>query len=304
MQRLWTSLFAAAAAFLAAGAISQNTPPSARPPKPSSIALSLHNERKSPLDLEVAGELAGLPSGTTRYMTREDLLALPQTTFIVKNDANFRGPTQVTGVLLEELIRTLGSAPGSDMVVAICDDQYRANYPQAYVAAHRPLLVLKINGKPPADWPKDSEGHGLDMGPYMISHPKFLPSFKTSKYGDEAQIPWGVVRLEFRNEQTVFGAIAPRGPHADDESVQHGYQIARQNCFRCHNSDKEGGTKAGRAWPVLSAWATTSPVYFTAYVRNPQSKNPKAQMPGNPSFDDKIMSALTAYFQTFPSSGQ
>ncbi len=137
------------------------------------------------------------------------------------------------------------------------------------------------------------------MGPYMISHRKFLPSFKVSAYGDEVQIPWGVVRLEFRDESTVFEAIKPRGPGADDEAVQHGYWIARQNCFRCHNNGKEGGTKAGRPWLVLSAWATASPDYFAAYVRNPQAKNPHAQMPGNPGYNNKIIAALTAYFRTF-----
>ncbi|HEY4903899.1 MAG TPA: hypothetical protein VIH89_10540 [Candidatus Sulfotelmatobacter sp.] len=264
-------------------------------------ALTLRPERTSPLDLEVSGELAGISPDSVRYLTRDDLLALPQVTFTVKNDANFNGPTQVSGVLLEELIRQLGSTPKSDMVVAICDDQYRANYPPAYIAAHQPLLVLKVNGQPPAAWPKDVEGHGQNMGPYMISHRKFLPNFKVSAYGDEAQIPWGVVRLEFRDEKTVYGVITPRGPNAANEAVQHGYWIARQNCFRCHNNGKEGGTKADRPWLVLSAWATASPEYFAAYVRNPQSKNPHAQMPGNPGYNQKIIDALTAYFQTFSS---
>ena len=30
-----------------------------------------------------AGDLAGLPSGTTRYLTRDDLLALPQVSYTV-----------------------------------------------------------------------------------------------------------------------------------------------------------------------------------------------------------------------------
>jgi cytochrome c1 len=36
-------------------------------------------------------------------------------------------------------------------------------------------------------------------------------------------------------------------------------------------------------------------------VRNPQSKNPHAQMPGNPRYDDATLQALTAYFRTFTS---
>jgi mono/diheme cytochrome c family protein len=264
--------------------------------------LVLNTSRSSPSDLELGGELAGLPSGSNRYISRDQLLVLPQVSYAVSDDANFKGPVQISGVSLQELTRHLAAAPASAMVVAICDDQYRANYASAYVAAHHPVLVLTINGQPPSGWPKDAEGHGQDMGPFLISHPTFTPSFKIFAHADEAQIPWGVVRLEFRNEQTAFGAIAPRGAHAADKLVQDGYRIAQQNCFRCHNSGNEGGTKAGHPWLVLSAWATASPKYFAAYVRNPQSRNPNAQMPGNPGYDDATIGALVAYFRAFATS--
>ena len=199
---------------LAAGGTAASTP----------LPTRLRSARLSPLDLEIGGELAGLPAGTTRYISHDDLLALPQTAYTVAGDPNFAGPTQISGVPLEELFRDLGANPDSDLIVAICGDQYRANYPQSYIAAHHPLLVLSVNGKPPSDWPKDAEGHGSDMGPYMISHSKFTPSFTILAHHDEPQIPWGVVRLEFRNAQTVFGAIAPRGPSATEPQVQDGHR--------------------------------------------------------------------------------
>jgi mono/diheme cytochrome c family protein len=264
--------------------------------------LALRVERASPSDLELSGDLLGLPPGTIRYLMRDDLLTLPQVSYTVTDDANFTGPTQTSGVLLEELIRKLAAAPESDMLVAICSDQYHANYSHAYIAEHHPLLVLKINGQSPAGWPKDRESQRYDMGPYLISHPKFSPAFKIFSQLDEAQIPWGVVRLEFRNEKTVLGAIAPRGPQATDAVVQAGYRIAQQNCFRCHNMGQEGGMKAGHPWLVLSAWAAASPKYFADYVRNPRSRNPRAQMPGNPGYDDATIGALIAYFNAFSAS--
>jgi mono/diheme cytochrome c family protein len=294
MRLLCTTLLAATTLLLSGPALD-----SAAHAKPAVFSPALHRARHSPLDLEVGGELSGLPSGTTRYITRDDLLALPQVAFTVIDDPNFTGPTQVRGVPLEELVRHLVTPPDSDLTVAICEDQYRANYPRAYITAHHPVLVLTINGKPPAGWPKDSESHDKDMGPYMISHPRFSPTFKILAHQDEPQIPWGVVRLEFRKEKAVFGAIAPRGPHAAEPAVQDGYRIAQQNCFRCHNLGQEGGQKAGYSWVVLSAWATASPDNFAAYVRNPQAKNPHAQMPGNPTYDDATMQALLAYFRTF-----
>jgi mono/diheme cytochrome c family protein len=262
----------------------------------------LNTARHSPSDLEVGGELTGLPSGTTRYVPLDALLALPLATYTVTNDTNFIGATKISGVPLDELARLLGAAPESDMVVAICDDKYRANYPRAYVAAHHPLLVLKVNGEPPSRWPKDPKTHHFEMGPYMISHPKFTPTFKVLTHIDEAQIPWGVVRLEFRNEKVVFGAIAPRGAHAGDTPVQAGYRIAQQNCFRCHSAGREGGEKSGRPWLVLAAWAVASPDLFVEYVRDPKKINAHTDMPGNTSYDAATIRALRDYFATFIST--
>ena len=185
------------------------------------------------------------------------------------------------------------------MVVAICDDKYRANYPREYLAAHHPVLVLTVNGQPPSGWPKDSQEHKYDMGPFMVSQPKFTPSFKVLSESEEPQFPWGVLRLEFRNEKTVFGSIAPRATHAAEAAVEAGFRIAKQNCFKCHNSGTEGGEKSGVPWATLAALAAATPKTFGEYVRDPVSQNAKAQMPGNPSYDAATIKALTAYFQTF-----
>ncbi len=159
-----------------------------------------------------------------------------------------------------------------------------------------------MNEKPPSGWPKAAEDQSASMGPYMISNPKFTPSFKVLSHSDEAQIPWGVVRIEFRDEKIVFGAIAPRGPHAHDHDVQDGFRIARQDCFRCHNAGPEGGQKSGRPWQSLAAAAAASPKDFASYIRAPLTMNPQAQMPGNPDYDDATLNALASYFRTFSQS--
>lgn len=259
-------------------------------------------QRTSATDLEVVGDLRGLPSGATRYLTREALLALPQVTYTVSDDVNFKGATRIRGVLLEDLIRALAGNPSADLAVAICDDQYQAHYPRAYLAEHHPVLVLEVNGHPPERWPKSPEAHGEYMGPYMISHREFKPSFRILAHQDESQIPWGVIRLELDNEEHFFRPIVPRGPHASDDAVRAGYRIAQQNCLRCHSAGSAGGQKAGRPWLVLAALATASPKYFGGYVRNPQAENPHAQMYANPDYDDATLKALTAYFQTFSSA--
>jgi len=266
---------------------------------PSSLISKAAVQRAAPTDLEIGGDLASLPAGSTRYLSREDLLRLPQVTFTTADDPNFAKPTEVSGVLVETLVSEISGSPDADLAIAISSDQYRGHYPRAYRQEHHPVLVLKVNGQPPDRWPKDSEGHGLEMGPYMISHQDFKPAFRVLAHEDEPQIPWGVVRMEFRDEKKVLSGIAPQGSGDSVGKAQDGYRIAQQNCFRCHNMNDEGGRKAHRPWLVLAAWAESSPDYFAGYVRNPQAQNPRAQMTGNPTYDDATLQALIAYFRTF-----
>src|SRR5579864_4388222 len=84
-----------------------------------------HVKRQLPSDLEVSGALAGLPPESTRYLAREELLAMPQVNLTVSDDSNFTGPAKIRGVMLEDLMRKVGASSTADMVVAICDDAYR-----------------------------------------------------------------------------------------------------------------------------------------------------------------------------------
>ena len=255
-----------------------------------------HATRTSPLDLELAGDLVGLSAGAKRYVSRQDLMALPQVSFAVTGDLNFDGSTAVRGVELKLLARTFAAEGEKTLLVATCVDLFRAHYPQAYVQAHRPLLVLEINGQGPAAWPKSKEG--LPMGPYVISHPHFTPSFKTLSQEDEAQIPWGVLRLEFQNEKKFLDSIAPVGPTSGEPAVQAGYRIARQICSHCHSASAER-QKGMLTWAAIGKIASSSPREFAAYIRNPRSKAQYAEMPAYPNYDDATLQALTSYFRTF-----
>lgn len=261
------------------------------------LITSAHSHKGSDTDLAISGDIPGLPAGGILYLSREDLLTLHLVRYTVTDDPNFAGPTEITGVLLEELASALDRDAASDLVVAECDDHYHAHYTSSYLADRHPVLVLTVNGQPPERWPKDAEGQGQSMGPYMISHRNFDSILPGSAH-QEPQIPWGVVGLEFRNERDFYSKIAPPR-EASATSVQDGYRIAQQNCLRCHNRGDVGGTKAGHPWLVLSAWAAASPSFFASYVRDPKSRNPRAEMPANPDYDPATLQKLIAYFRTF-----
>lgn len=257
----------------------------------------LHLDRTSPGDLEVSGELAGLPPGVTRYIRYEDLLQLPQESYTVIDDPNLPKQTTISGVALSTLVKLFAESPEGVMVVAICYDHYRTNYPRDYMAEHHPLLVLRIQGQRRNRWPAAENGGAL--GPYLISHPFFKPAFKVLSHEDEPQIPFGVVRLEFRREVTVYSAIYPPGDWPAHSPVEEGYTIARQDCFRCHNMGPEGGTMAGESWMQLASIASAHPDRFRQIIHDPKSIDPKAKMPAHKDYDGLTLDALTAYFRTF-----
>lgn len=296
-KRAFVSLLSAGLIFLV-GADSRSAGDDRRPQKSEATRPAeaiWHATRTSPLDLELGGDLVGLSAGAKRYVSRQDLVALPQVSYTVTDDLNFDGATRVSGVELELLARTFAAEGQKALVVATCVDLFRAHYPRAYVQAHRPLLVLEINGQGPEGWPKSKEG--VPMGPYVISHPHFTPSFKTLAQEDEAQIPWGVLRLEFLNEKKFLDSIAPVGPTSGDPAVQAGYRIAQQICSHCHSASKEP-LKGKWTWAAIGILAASAPSQFAAYVRNPQSKAQYAEMPAYPTYDDATLQALTSYFRT------
>lgn len=259
--------------------------------------IVLHRSKHAASDLEIGGSLEGVPQGETRFVSYGELLQLPQVSYTVSDDPNFGKTVRIRGLPLEQLPALLGAEKGASMVIAIGDDKYAAHYPESYLQAHHPVLVLKVNGNVPARWPVGVDG--VPMGPYMVSHASYSPSFRVLLHVDEAQVPWGVVRIDLRRESEVYAPIEPEGAAARDPVVQQGYTIARQSCFRCHSRSGEGGLKSNRSWKDVAVKARTDPNYFDAYVLDPKKMNPKSQMAASPQYDNATLQALRRYFSIF-----
>ncbi|WP_433970670.1 hypothetical protein [Tunturiibacter lichenicola] len=266
-----------------------------------STAHLLQTTRGAPSDLEITGTTVNAARNAVRYISYEHLLTLPQITVPVTGDDNFRELAHekivITGVYLDVLENSLGIASNSDLVTAHCADGYRSDFTREYIQSHRPILALKIDGKPVKTWV--AQTHTSDPGRYFITYEAFRPSFSVLSYQEIPKIPAMVVRLDFGSSQPVFHAIAPHGDAAAIPLVTEGFRIAQQHCYRCHNMGSYGGTKANRSWRTLGTYAATSPSAFERYIRNPKSVDPKSAMPANPEFDKPTVEALQAYFQTF-----
>jgi mono/diheme cytochrome c family protein len=263
--------------------------------------LFLHTTRRARTDLEITGMVANIAPDEVRYISYESLLDLPQVTINIVGDGNFdQIPNEnliVTGVYLDVLQQRIGPLPSSDLITALCSDGYHSIYTRDYVRTHRPILALKIDGLPVDAWV--AQTHKQDPGTYFITYENFTPSFSILSYKELPQIPASITRLHFDSSQRVFSSIAPRGNDASNPQVLAGFHIAQQHCYRCHNMDNYGGTKARKTWQTLGDYAAKSPSAFESYLRNPKSINPRSEMTPNSQFDDATAQALQAYFQTF-----
>lgn len=260
--------------------------------------LTLMNQRNSPQDLEISGDIPGLAAGASRFVSYAALSQLPQVSATVRNDENFTGPVQLSGVSLDVLLTALGVDGKDALIAAISSDGYEGHYTVAYRAEHHPFLVLKIDGKEPAQWKPGPDGEKYT--PYVISEPNFVPAFHILAHKDMAQVPFAVTGLKLYPEKATLAALQPRSGGA---AAMEGYRIAMQNCLRCHSAGSIGGTKSPFGWPQMGMIAQGNAEAFGKYIVRPQAVNPEATMPANPEYNAATVAALTAYFQSVAKSG-
>jgi cytochrome c2 len=257
-------------------------------------ALELHAERASPYDLALTGRLSGVPAGTMRYARWSDLRALPTSRLTVKGEF-VAGPQELTVVFLDDLWKALPVAPGADSLLATCADGYAAVFTSAFISRFRPFLVLEINGMGPKDWPPP----GLDYnpGPYVITVSEDLVPAAAGYRDVEHKKPWGVTTLEVASYAERYKAVySGRWANLSD-AAQDGREIWINSCASCHQGPAGifGGTKAGRPFEVIEAYAGHDRAYFMRYVRDPKSLVPCAKMEPHPKYVDNELAHLIEF---------
>jgi hypothetical protein len=89
--------------------------------------------------------------------------ALPAVNVRTERDPNTSAPATYTGVYISDLFEAFGADKSTDVIGANCSDGRKQYYDRDYVAKHRPILLLKFDGKRPVDWPNSE--HGSWLGP-------------------------------------------------------------------------------------------------------------------------------------------
>jgi hypothetical protein len=257
-------------------------------------ALELHPSRSSAFDLALSGRLSGVPAGETRFVTWSDLRALPVS--VLEMDGEFvKGPQSLTVVFLADLMKALPVEPGSDALLARCTDGYASVYTSDFISTYRPFLVLEIDGRGPKDWPP--KGLDFNPGPYVVTVSAALaPGFATYRDAEHKR-PWGVTSLEVALYAERFKAIYSGRWATLVPSARDGREIWVNSCASCHQGPGGvfGGTKAGRSFEVIAAYAGYDRGFFDRYIRDPKSLVPCAQMEPHPWYTDTELTGLAAF---------
>jgi hypothetical protein len=261
----------------------------------NSYAASLQSSSSplDPLDLEVITLDSQGNATNAVYYSFDQLLTLPLVNVRTERDPNTSVPATYTGVYISDLFEAFGADKPIDVIGANCSDGRKQYYDRDYVAKHRPILLLKFDGKPPSDWPNSEQGSWL--GPYCVVHESFTPTETIYGYVEEPRNAPAVTSLELTGFSQSLGRFAAKGS-ANDPEVVKGQKIAVGSCISCHKLGNAGGHIAS-TWAVLAATAMTSNDTFRKRVIEPRSFNPVSLMPPHPTFDDNTFNALQAYFK-------
>ena len=260
----------------------------------NAASLQSSSSPQDPLDLElITLDSQGNPAKTV-YYSYDQLLTLPTVTVKTDRDPNTNTPATYTGVYISDLFEAFDADASLDVIGANCSDGRKQYYDRDYVAKHRPILLLKFDGKPPADWPNSE--HGSWFGPYCVVHESFSPTETIYGYVEEPRSAPAVTSLELTSFSQSLGHFTPKKGGSDPEVVK-GQKIAVGSCISCHKFGKAGGRTTNFSLSLLAVMAVNSKDNFRRKVIDPRSVNPMSQMPPHPTFDDNTFNALEAYFK-------
>src|ERR1700745_1989235 len=186
--------------------------------KSNAASLQASETRQEWQDLEVITlDSQGKPAKSV-YYSYDQLLTLPAVTVKTELDPNTNRPATYTGIYISDLFEAFGANTLFDVIGANCSDGRKQYYDREYVDKHRPILLLKFDGKPPADWPNAE--HGSWLGPYCVVHESFKPAETIYSYVEEPRIAYGVSTLELTNFNQSLGRFTPKKTGNDPDVMK------------------------------------------------------------------------------------
>jgi mono/diheme cytochrome c family protein len=239
-------------------------------------------------DLEVRG---GRVEG---FLSWESVAALPGVQTHLAPLDWLDGEHRIEALPLEALVRALGGDPTRQTVVTDSADGYQSHFSPQVIADAKPIVVLRIGGLPPKEWPRG--GLPFWPGPFFISViPSLAPEAAADRFASHKR-PFAVTRLRLMQWEDYTRGATPTVGGEQMPLVARGRALFEVSCASCHNvPGGMGGGFAQRNTLILATYAQAMPDYFNGYVRNPKASRADARMPAQPDVTDAELDGLRAY---------
>lgn len=186
---------------------------------------------------------------------------------IVKSDWPFGAKSRYEGIPLKNLVASAKYFPKgqkADTLVVHCRDGFWAFLPIEFIRTNPILLVTRVAGKGPRDWPLyKNEELGLFLALPSAEYPKFNEP-KYNHYWARQVEGFALVDLADKWVGPAFSKNAAKGR-----------TLFLQECIHCHELYGFGGVMG----PSFSRLMTESKGFFVRYVNNPGEFNPRSKMP-------------------------
>lgn len=140
----------------------------------------------------------------------------------------------------------------------------------------------------------DAEGAWQPIGPMRANPAPFYLVWQGAEQTDSELYPrpWALASISVEPFEAVFPKVLP--PDGASATVQHGFELYKSLCFRCHALNQQGG----RVGPELNVPKNITEYrdagFLRAWIRNPQSYRPSV-MPPFAGLAEADLDALLAY---------
>jgi mono/diheme cytochrome c family protein len=139
----------------------------------------------------------------------------------------------------------------------------------------------------------DADGAWEPIGAQRASPAPWYLVWTGSTQGDPTTHPrpWALATIAIEDFEAVYPLVVPA---SKDPQVRRGYALFREQCFRCHAVNQQGGRVGPELNVPRSITEYRDEAFLRAWIRNPGAFRVSA-MPPSPHLSEDELSALLAY---------
>ncbi|MCW3089845.1 MAG: cytochrome c, class [Ferruginibacter sp.] len=202
-----------------------------------------------------------------------------------KTSKKFRG--YYINPLIDSVIKTVDFDTGRAIIIFECNDGYRPvmDLSKIYGNTKGYIAFKDLENGLPGNWPDSVD---QKFAPYYLVWDDVKKQDKSFTW------PYGLTGLKLMSGNLEYKRIYPY----KDTTLTKGFNLFRENCFKCHSINKVGGTVGPEFnFPrnITEYWKEED---MLAFVKNPASYRYNSRMPPVTNVSDMDLNEIIKYIRS------